>query len=89
MPASETYPVRPAALGPAPTDPAPAVSLGRYFFFPSLGLGHSQLHPPPTATGEATLTPEALVLRFRAGPDELRFELDRARLPGPAAWAAP
>jgi len=82
MPVSETCPARPA-------DPAPVVSLGRYFFFPSLGLGDSQLHPPPEATGEATLTPEALVLRFRAWPDELRFELDRARLPGPAAWAAP
>ncbi|HET9504628.1 MAG TPA: hypothetical protein VFO93_13890 [Hymenobacter sp.] len=84
MPVSELY-----AGPPEATDPAPAASLGRYFFFPSLGLGDSQLHPPPEATAEATLTAAALVLRFRAWPDDLRFELDRARLPGPAAWAAP
>ena len=73
----------------SPTDPAPQVSLGHCFYFPSLGVSDSLLHPPPEATGEATLTPEALVLHFRAWPDDLRFELDRARLPGPAAWVAP
>lgn len=74
---------------PWPADPAPVVSLGHYFYFPSVGVGDSLLHPLPTATGRATLTPQALVLRFWAGPDDLRFELDRAQLPCPTAWVAP
>lgn len=86
---SSTYPAQPEAASPESTDPAPVVSMGRYFYFPSLGVGDSLLHSPPEATGEATLTPEALVLHFRAWPDDLRFKLDRTQLSGLAAWAAP
>jgi hypothetical protein len=88
MPTFDTNPADQSAT-PGAADQAPRVSLGHYFYFPSLGVGDSLLHAPPTATGEATLTPEALVLHFWAWPDDLRFELDRAHLLGPAAWVAP
>lgn len=68
---------------------AARVSLGHAFYFPSLGVSESLLHPPPEATGIATLLARALVLRFWAGPDYLRFELDRMQLLDPVAWAAP
>lgn len=88
MPTFDPNPANQPAAAPADEE-APRVSLGHYFYFPSLGVGDSLLHAPPTATGKATLLPQALVLRFRAGPDYLRFELNRAQLPDPAAWAAP
>jgi hypothetical protein len=67
---------------------SPVVMMGRYCYFPALGFGEGLSHETQPATGEAILTPQALVLHFRAPPDEVCFELDRAVLPSPAAWLA-